>query len=194
MSTDLIRETLKVADDIERGHAYVPIERATLLRSLAAALGQAEERARIAETDLHVNYPEWQTERDRLAAALERAEKERDEADVFWAARRDKGWRNRDRLAAIAECDRLRAENERLRDREIHFARVLNVPDDGRYRNDWDSRLAAVLTENERLREALEIVSECEGLCSECPEMIRAALRVDDPDEAELRREADMPC
>ena len=86
-----------------------------------------------------------------LADALERAEKERDEA----MSRHD--YRAREWVEAAVGRDRLRAENERL-------------------------------------REALEIVSECEGLCSECPEMIRAALRVDDPDEADLRREAEMPC
>jgi hypothetical protein len=56
----------------------------------------------------------------------------------------------------LAERDSLRAENERLKEREAHFARVLGVADGGQYRNDWDSRLQAVLDENERLREALE--------------------------------------
>jgi hypothetical protein len=49
------------------------------------------------------------------------------------------------------ELRRLRAENESQREtiafqreREAHFAKVLGIPDGGRYRNDWDAALEVV--------------------------------------------------
>jgi hypothetical protein len=49
------------------------------------------------------------------------------------------------------ELRRLRAENESQREtiafqreREAHFAKVLGIPDGGRYRNDWDATLEVV--------------------------------------------------
>jgi hypothetical protein len=49
------------------------------------------------------------------------------------------------------ELRRLRAENESQREtiafqreREAHFAKVLGIPDGGRYRNDWNATLEVV--------------------------------------------------
>lgn len=50
------------------------------------------------------------------------------------------------------------------KDREQHFASVLNVCDAGRYRNDWDAAL----------RRTVERASALEGLLRECREQIHA--------------------
>jgi len=60
---------------------------------------------------------------------------------------------------AADEIDRLRAERDRLQDREKHFALLLSVPDGGRYRHDWDARLTGLLAERNRLREELRRIA-----------------------------------
>lgn len=74
-------------------------------------------------------------------------------------------WRER---AEIAEAERTiaRAEVERLKDRERHFAKVLGVADGGRYRADWDGHLEAVIAERDALKQhdqRLQIL--CAELC-----------------------------
>lgn len=44
----------------------------------------------------------------------------------------------------IPAGDALTGELRFLREREAHFARVLGIPDGGRYRNDWDATLEVV--------------------------------------------------
>src|SRR3990167_4338009 len=99
-----------ISEDIKNGKTTAP--------SMRERLERAEERARVAETDLHVNYPEWQTERDRLTVALEWAEKERDEAlRISQPIQREKLLALRDAASdeIEEENDRLRAESEQLR-------------------------------------------------------------------------------
>jgi hypothetical protein len=46
--------------------------------------------------------------------------------------------------ALIQECERQRETIAFQREREAHFAKVLGIPDGGRYRNDWDATLEVV--------------------------------------------------
>lgn len=52
-------------------------------------------------------------------------------------------------LKWLAERDEAIAERDRLREREAHFAKVLGVGDGGQYRNDWDSRIEALIAERD---------------------------------------------
>lgn len=51
------------------------------------------------------------------------------------------------------EVSLLREENRRYKEREAHWAHVLDVADKGEYRADWDSRIRALIEERNRLRE-----------------------------------------
>lgn len=64
--------------------------------------------------------------------------------------------------AALAALEEVTRERDELREREAFWAKVLHVPDGGRYRNDWTSRLENLMAraekaeaEREQLREAL---------------------------------------
>ncbi len=62
-------------------------------------------------------------------------------------------------LGLFAERDALRAEVERLREREQHFARVLGVTDGGRYRNDWDVKPTGLISTLESIRDEDPVVA-----------------------------------
>jgi hypothetical protein len=65
-----------------------------------------------------------------------------------------------DRIIELeAERDEAIAERDRLREREAHFAKVLGVTDGGEYRNDWDSRIEALIAERDAAREALTFIA-----------------------------------
>lgn len=51
---------------------------------------------------------------------------------------------------------RLLADRDRLLEREKHFAAALGVADGGRYRNDWDARIEALLADRDRLRDLVD--------------------------------------
>ena len=50
------------------------------------------------------------------------------------------------------EIKALKDEVKWRREREMHLAILLGMPDGGQYRNDWDARLTAILAEVQTLR------------------------------------------
>lgn len=81
-------------------------------------------------------------------------------------------------VAARNALPRLLNEIERLRERERYFALLLGVPDGGQYRNDWASRIKALIQratkagaeierlreQRDRYREALEAIAHPDDL------------------------------
>ena len=53
---------------------------------------------------------------------------------------------------ARGERDEARAEAQTLREREDHYAKVLNVCDGGQYRNDWDAPIARTVKVRDEAR------------------------------------------
>lgn len=58
----------------------------------------------------------------------------------------------RERNAAMNERDEARADAERYRQREQHFADALKVADGGQYRADWNGAIQRVLNERDAAR------------------------------------------
>lgn len=65
-------------------------------------------------------------------------------------------------------------ELERMRDRERHFTKVLDVADGGQYRNDWDTRITALIAERDAARADLRTVEDAHGKAETAAEAARA--------------------
>lgn len=105
------------------------IAQEVLARRMFATAEECEEEGAIAGR-LHINAHAVRLQEAKLLEALA----------TLW------------RIALLAE-DRelLRSRVQHLESREAHFAKVLGIPDGGRFRNDWDARLRGALARAEEL-------------------------------------------